>query len=210
MARSVTRTVSTTAAGREQNDPGSSSPTSQPRLGNGQTGRQADRGGHTALRNECRPYPLFPAGGHPCSLAPCLQPIPRQATTPPPPVPERLTPSSRSGGASSRLTSWSSSDREPVRMQSILADGLGAASGRMAAGRYRCVARRIGATRFVGHGRCICITSRTATTSSTSAAQEPPTSIAGQSTAGPGDTAPFTKQRPSDCRAQRGERFGAR
>lgn len=55
-------------------------------------------------------------------------------------------------------------------------------------------ARRISATAFVGHGRCICITSRTATTISTSAAygvaheQSPE-----QSTAGPGDTAAFTK-----------------
>ena len=54
-------------------------------------------------------------------------------------------------------------------------------------------ARRISATQFVGHGRCICITSRTATTISTSAAQgaaheQSPE----QSTAGPGDTAAFT------------------
>ena len=76
--------------GREQNDPGSSSPTSQPRLGNGQTGRQADCGGHTALRDERRTYPLLPAGSHPRSLAPRPQPIPRQVPTPPPPVPKRL------------------------------------------------------------------------------------------------------------------------
>ena len=66
-------------------------------------------------------------------------------------------------------------------------------------------ARRISATQFVGHRRCICITSRTATTISTSAAQgaaheQSPE----QSTAGPGDTAAFTKHgasRPTNSRA---------
>ena len=75
---------------REHNEPGASSPTSQARLGNDQTGRQADCGRHTALGDDRGMYPLLPAGSHPRSLAPRAQAIPRQAPTPPTPILERL------------------------------------------------------------------------------------------------------------------------
>ena len=89
-AASVTRTVTTTATVVSDTILALRVQRPEPRLGNGQTGRQADCGGHTALRDERCPYPLLPADSHPRSLAPRPQPIPRQVPTAPPPVPKRL------------------------------------------------------------------------------------------------------------------------